>query len=335
MMNGHTVIAIVSYHSADDVVRCLAAVSASTERDFSVEICENGGPEAFDRLSTAIAAFTGQPAVSAPPSAGAVACMMGQLAGSQQIRLNLASGNLGYAGAVNICLDVRKDDAWDFLWILNPDARPTPGSLQHMKDHLIAGDYAMVGARLVLSYSNRIQLYGGRWRRLMARGYNIGLNQPMESEPDIAAVERQIDYVHGACMLVARDYVRNVGPMDDDYFLYCEEVDWCLKGRHSKKGYAHQAIVYHDHGTAIGSSVKRANRSRLAVYLDERNRLLLSRRNFPALYPFILPVTLLLTTQYLAEGAFRNFGHALSGWWAGARGEVGKPHWLADGQASS
>ena len=77
-----------------------------------------------------------------------------------------------------------------------------------------------------------------------------------------------------------------------------------------------------------GSNRDRARRSRLSVYLDERNRLLLTRRIYPGAYPLVVLVTLGLTLQYLRHGAVTNFRHALSGWFAALRGETGVPTWL-------
>ena len=117
--------------------------------------------------------------------------------------------------------------------------------------------------------------------------------------------------------------------MNEDYFLYCEDVDWCMRVNPNRLRFAPEAIVYHRHGAAIGSNRIRKKRSRLSVYLDERNKLLLSRRFYPALYPVIVIVTLPLLAQYVVQGAFRNAGFALQGWFAGIRGEVGPPKFMA------
>jgi len=40
---------------------------------------------------------------------------------------------------------------------------------------------------------------------------------------------READFVMGSCMLVRREAVREVGPLDEDFFLFSEEVDWCYR----------------------------------------------------------------------------------------------------------
>ena len=134
-----------------------------------------------------------------------------------------------------------------------------------------------------------------------------------------------MNYVSGASLFATRDYVEAVGLLDERYFLYCEEVDWCFRRGARRLGYAHEALVYHAHGTTIGSSSDRRKRSPLSVYLDERNRHLLTRRFFPKRYPLVAIATLLFTAQYLRARAGANFIVALSGWYAGLRGEEGLP----------
>jgi GT2 family glycosyltransferase len=185
--------------------------------------------------------------------------------------------------------------------------------------------YGIVGSRIILTGSRHVQLRAGRWRRLIARGFNIGYGEPVEAPADIAAIEAAADYVSGAALYVTREYIRTVGPMDESYFLYCEEVDWCLRRGQFRIGYAHDSIVYHDHGLTLGSAAAMRERSPLSVYLDERNKLLLTRKLFPQIYPLVVAATAALLVQYLARRAPLQFRHGMAGWLAGIAGETGPP----------
>jgi hypothetical protein len=46
--------------------------------------------------------------------------------------------------------------------------------------------------------------------------------------PDAPA---EVEAVSGSCMLVRRDALRDVGTMDEDYFMHCEDLDWCMRFR--------------------------------------------------------------------------------------------------------
>ncbi len=324
-----TAIAIVAYRNAEDVRTCLAALARQRARDFSVHICENGGLEAFARLVDGLSGMV-TAAADGDDLGGAVAdepVWRGQMVGGgQPIHVICSRANRGYAGGINRCIrDAMPDRRWAALWVLNPDTEPHPDALLELLRRAASGSCGIVGGRLVFKGTGRVQLYAGRWRRLMARGYNIGLNAPVDAVPDVEQIEREMNYVSGASMLVSRAFLQSVGPMDERYFLYNEEVDWCFRRGGYRLGYAHEAVVHHAHGSTMGSSSNRRRRSALSVYLDERNKLLFTSRFFPRLYPLVVLVTLFLTAQYLRHGAVRNFAVAIRGWFAGLRGEDGPP----------
>ena len=328
---GPTAISIVGYRNEDDIQQCLATLQQASDQNFLVLICENGGRDAFEALVRSLNSMAEADHEPAPRAQGRVVeVWRGKLPGGQRIEVLCAADNLGYAGGVNATLErLAVHPSWSALWVLNPDTQPDENALAALVAKAASNSvYGIVGSRLILKSSGNVQAYGGRWRKLTGRGFNIGLHRPADATPDVAAVEREMTYVLGASMYVTRAFVETIGPMDEEYFLYVEEVDWCLRRGPFKLGYAHGSIVHHLHGTTLGSNVTRRHRSRLSVYLDERNKHLVSRRFFPQLYPLIAVTTLVFTAQYIRAAAWRNFMVALLGWWAGLRGEVGKPKWL-------
>jgi hypothetical protein len=78
-------------------------------------------------------------------------------------------------------------------------------------------------------------------------------------------------------------------------------------------------------GRSIGSAPTRAARSRLAVYLDFRNRILFVRQHYSGWFAWTVLVTLLRSGEFLLVGAVANFLIALRGTLAGLRGETGRP----------
>ncbi len=306
-MSRHVAIAIVGFRNADDIAACLSALANSQHTDFEVVICENGGPEAFQTLT------------ARTPTT---------LAGGQAVRTLMAPGNVGFAGGVNTCLRAAPDaDAW---WVLNPDTQPHPEALLAMIARLDRGDCAAVGGVLYLP-NGRIQAYGGRWRGWLARAESLGYGQPLEAPADVQNVERAQNYLVGASMLIDRDFLATVGPMREDYFLYCEEVEWCLRAaaRGLRLGFAPLGLVRHASGATTGAGRSIKERPRLPIYLGERNRLLLTRDCYPdRLAVATLAILALIVLRYARAGAWTQFGYALSGWWAGLRDERGPPAWL-------
>lgn len=328
--SGPTAIAMVGFRNAEDVRQCVAKLGEGSDQAFVVLICENGGRMAFDDLAAALGTIATTEAAPASADPAVASVWRGRLPGGQIVEALCAADNLGYAGGVNAAIArLIAFPAWSAMWVLNADTEPDRHALAALVAKAASDPgYGIVGSRLVLFGTGQIQAYGGQWRKYTARGFNIGLRRPAEAAVDAGAVERQMTYVLGASMYVTRAFIDEVGGMTEDYFLYVEEIDWCLRRGRFRLGLAADSIIHHHHGGTLGSSVSRRNRSRLSVYLDERNKHMVSRRFYPALYPLIALTTLVFTAQYIRALAPRNFLTALAGWWAGLRGETGKPAWM-------
>lgn len=301
----HVAICIVGYRNADDIVRCLEALGQSTHTDFEVQICENGGPEAFRKLIDALPA---------------------RLPGGQAVAITDAGANLGYAGGVNVCLRATADaGAW---WVLNPDTVPDKGALDALLRRLERGGCEIVGG-VLYGQDGRVQTLGGRWRPWLARAEAIGKGRSLRELGSIQSVERRIDFVSGASMLISRRFVSAAGFLREDYFLYCEEVEWCLRAtaKGMRLGLAADALVLHRQGSTTGSGAALACRPRLQVFLDERNKILVTYDRYPWRIPIAASAALLMIfLRFAARGAFRQTGFAVEGWWAGLIGRRGIPN---------
>ena len=325
------VISIVGFKNADDIAECLTALEGLEYRNFIVSICENGGKDAFDRLVEGlkgVVSSTLEGIHSRDENVERV--WSGKLRkGGQPVLLLESRANLGFAGGVNVTLrQFARDPRWAAVWLLNPDAQPEPGALTALAKRASETGASIVGGRLVFSDTNRIQLYGGGWRPLMARGYNIGMGSPKDQPVVVAEIEKATRYVNGASLYATRAFIEKCGLMTEDYFLYCEELDWCFKAGQENIRYAHDCVVMHKHGTTIGSNVDHKKVSDLSVYLSERNKLLFSKRFYPERYPLIVLITLAFVVRMAIRGGMKQARVGFRGWLAGVRGETGRPEAL-------
>jgi N-acetylglucosaminyl-diphospho-decaprenol L-rhamnosyltransferase len=292
----HIAVAIVGFRNTADIVSCLNALESCVYGDFEVVICENGGPVAFEEL------------ISAIPTT---------LAGGQLVRAVMAPGNLGYAGGVNVCVKHTPNaDAW---WVLNPDTEPYADAMGKMVERLTAGDVDAVGNTIFLG-NGKVQSYGGQWQGWLARAVSIGHSSEAALPPDPASI------------MISRRYLETAGLMREDYFLYCEEVEWCLRGiEHGMKlGFEPGAFVLHQVGTTTGNDPDIRKRRRLPTYLGERNKILLTRDCFPGRMPIVAFTSLgMIFAKYGRRRAWRQVGYAMSGWWAGLQNQRGVPSWVS------
>lgn len=303
----HVSVSIVGFRNPSDIARCLSALERSTHSDFDVVICENGGQQAFEILR------------KATPE---------HLPSGQAVRIVNSGANLGYAGGVNRAMSEAPDaDAW---WILNPDTEPQPEALAAALERLQAGDCEAVGSTVYLP-DGSIQSHGGLWRPWLARAVSLGHGTPLAIPADKAFIEGSQSYLNGACVLVGRTFMSSVGPMREDYFLYCEEVAWFLRASALglRMGFAPSSQVLHEGGATTGSYAAIRQRPKIPVYLNERNRLLVTRDYFPRRLPIAaLGALVLLSLKYGRHGAWRQLGYAFSGWLAGLADWRGPPKWM-------
>jgi N-acetylglucosaminyl-diphospho-decaprenol L-rhamnosyltransferase len=153
------------------------------------------------------------------------------------VRLEALDWNAGFCIANNVAL--RQVDA-DYVLVLNPDTEMSEGALDHMVRVMDERpDVGMSGCRLVmrdgtfdhaakrsfptplgaLAYFLRV----GRWRRApdslgQYRAPELG---EFESGP--------VDSLNGAFMLVRREALQQVGLLDEGYWLYMDDLDWCYR----------------------------------------------------------------------------------------------------------
>lgn len=336
--SNRVVVVVVSFRRPNDIVNCLASLQHSSHTDFEVVVVENGGAAAFCALQTALSAkCDGRPdanspaySVADPNMANGARLHWGRvhLPGGQPVLLIDAGDNLGYGGAVNLalgCMD--RSLRWRGVWILNPDTQPAPSALEIVVNYAERDGFGLVGSRLVDSVLETIQMRGGaHLRPMIGRSTALGYGEPANSPANAAELERRLDWISGAAIYATRDFIESVGPMNDRYFLYCEDIDWSLRRGPFRLGYAHEAVVLHIGGTTTGRVA--GVPSDLTIYLAERNRLVLTRNHFPLLYPLTAMVACVALVEYLLRGHLHAFVVAWRGWLAGLKGETGRPERL-------
>ena len=211
---------------------------------------------------------------------------------------------------------------------LNPDTQVMPSALEELAAHAVRYAKGMVGSRLVgPKYPDRVHARGLRWRKLMADTLAVDYLSPMDPAPDPEDINRRIDAPSGASCYVTRKLISQIGLMDENYFLYYEDLEWGYRAKaFGGVGYAHSSIVLHEGGTTIGTAPTRAARSALAVYLEFRNRILFVRKHHRRWLAWTILMQFAHAATFGAAGAFVNLRFAFLGLLAGILGETGRPH---------
>jgi len=152
------------------------------------------------------------------------------------VRLIETGQNLGFAAGNNRGLGVAQGR---YLCLLNPDTEARPGALAALVAHLDAHLYlGAVGPRLLNSDGSE-QTVGFRFPSLAQVALDLfpfggrfaesRLNGRYPHAPRDRAFP--IDFPLGACIVARRAAVAATGPLDEGYYMYSEEVDWCHRMR--------------------------------------------------------------------------------------------------------
>jgi GT2 family glycosyltransferase len=164
-----------------------------------------------------------------------------QFANEPRLKVIRNEANLGFAAACNIGFTQARGE---FVLFLNPDCRLDEGAVSGLLHSLQAeATVGMVGGLLVNSDGSEqgggrravptpwrsfvrafgLSRFANRWPKLF---FDFHLHkQPLPDSPI------EVEAISGACMLVKREAVADVGLWDEDYFLHCEDLDWCMRFR--------------------------------------------------------------------------------------------------------
>lgn len=187
-------------------------------------------------------------------------------------------GNLGYAGGNNIGMRFAVETLHaDYVWVLNNDTVVDRQAIKHFTDAFaLRPDAALLGSRLMQYHSPDViqALGGGYLDPRLALDSQLGRGQRTHASVDQLL---ELEHVIGASMFIRSDAIRDVGLIDESYFLYREETDWCLELR--KHGwrllYCPQSIVWHKEGHSTGF------KSGIHDYYAVRNMLFLIQKHYP------------------------------------------------------
>lgn len=205
-----------------------------------------------------------------------------------QVNLVHSGGNLGFAGGNNVGITAAGLDRYSHVWLLNTDTVMATDALAQLLARAEAEPRCGIVGSTLLHYGEPdvVQALGGGWfDRERMRMSHVGEGRratevPREPEA-LRAVEAQTAYVVGASMLVKSAFIRDVGPMCEDYFLYFEELDWAFRGQPRwTLGYAPGSRVFHKVGASSSQTV-----SEFSLNLLYRNQVRFASRFLPERLP--------------------------------------------------
>lgn len=225
------------------------------------------------------------------------------------------NGGFSYGNNAAIREQLAKSNPPDYVWLLNTDTIVRPGALQVLVDFMEKNPkVGLSGSRLEHPDGMR-QCSAFRFHSLASEfeaSVNVGpVTRLLKSKmvaPPLSDEASRYDWLSGASLLIRMDVFRDIGLMDEEYFLYFEEVDFCLRA--AKHGwscwYVPESRIIHLVGKSTGVTDAAKQRKRRAAYwFQSRRRYFIKHHGliYAALADLVLGVgTTLSMLRHAVEG---------------------------------
>lgn len=286
-------VVILNWNGWQDTLACVASCRKLTWPNFRILVVDNGSTD------------------------GSEAILRERL---QDVEILQSGANLGFAGGNNVGIRHALKAGADYVWLLNNDAEAGPEALTELVGALEADTKAGMASSKIYYHGDprRIWSAGGLWEGGRLRWRMLGANQLDRGQFDQPG-ERGT--ASGCSVLVRARMIEEIGPMDEEYFLYWEDTEWCARAQ--KEGYtllfAPTSHVWHK----VSSSTREASFSQ--HYYSTRNGLYFLSRQAPLWALVFSANTFFSCVRYVLSGntqPFRGFLRGCSGFLQKERGPM-------------
>ncbi len=287
-------IIILNYNGWRDTIECLESVYRNSYPNYRVIVIENGSQDgSAEKIGEWIKKSKLVPA-----------CFK---QGQEPVIIDIEK-NLGFAGGNNVgILHALKNDA-DYMLLLNNDTVVEKGFLKELvkitKDNdagIIGGKIYYYGACGERSESNRNKIWykGGRLNWLFGGGTHYGKGK---YEKDKNEGIYEVTFITGCMMLIKKSTVERIGLLEESYFLYCEDTDYCARAlkNHIKMAVNLSSVIYHKENSTLGGW-KPAH-----IYYLIRNRFIFMKRHAPLSFRIVFHCLAVLIGTALISGWLLN-----------------------------
>lgn len=270
-MKAEISIILLNYNCYKDTIHCVDSIFEHTKNiDFQIIVVDNQSTDD---------SFT-------------------QLKKLKNIVLLQAKKNNGFAAGNNIGIQKALELQSKYVYLLNSDTIIDDSTISNLYKAMENSDIAILGSRIMYhDHPNLIQYLGGHinWKK-MAGCHNHEREQFDFKIDSIISTE----FITGCSMFIRSSVFDKIGLLPEEYFMYCEDLDFCIQAKlnHLKLAVCTDSVVYHKVGSSSGGE-----NSPFSIKWSNRNRIILIQRYKRFTVPFFTKSWFYLT-RYLLIGKY-------------------------------
>jgi GT2 family glycosyltransferase len=183
---------------------------------------------------------------------------------AERLVLIKANKNKGFAAGNNIALRAInniKDNC--FIWLLNNDTIVKADTLSQLVDYYDNSDIkpGIIGNKLFYYYNeDKLNGIGGTYNKWLGISNHMGESEIDSGQYDHIDYNKSVQYVIGASMFISKAFLADVGILNEDYFLFFEEIDWVQRSKVNnwKLGFAPKSVLFHKESASISPEAEKS-----------------------------------------------------------------------------
>ncbi len=268
MSKPKVVIIILQYNNSQDTIRCLNSVKELDYPNYNILVVDNASSLHYLN-STRL--FIENEKKGKPATYGSTDSP------SKDYSLLTTHYNSGYAGGNNLGIKKALKNGADYFFILNPDTTVEKNSLTNLVE--VGESDPQIGILGPKINEGNRTIYGGKIEWL----------KPKLQHSELPTTNYQLPttfYIPGAAMLIKKEVIKKIGLLDERYFLYFEDADYCVLARKADYELVIVPEARVDH--AVSTSTNQLGSALLLRY-HFRNAHLFNLKNGPWYVKLALP----------------------------------------------
>lgn len=286
-------IILVNYNGYIDTVECVKSLKDIAYDNYEIIIVDNGSAEDFLKLKKTYI--------------------------EDDVIVINSGDNLGFSGGNNVGIKYAIENKTDYILLLNNDTIVESDFLNYMVDDCLNNNDNIVVANKIMYLKEKSKIWygGGSFSSITSRTIAYGIN-----EEDIGKcnLKMKVSFASGCCMLIPVEVIQNIGFMNEEFFLYCEDTDYCQRIQNAGYMiiYEPKSKIYHK----VSASTNKI--TGVQTYYLVRNKLYIVKKYIKTRYKFIAYVYVMLETlKRILAGEYQGYS-AFSGMQDFCKGIMGK-----------